>query len=59
VADEQGTITVADRLRASGLSDERIAWWFTQEPGAVRVGDEPVTSPDAPAPRPMVVVLRS
>jgi hypothetical protein len=55
----EGPVTIVDRLTSAGLSAERISWWLSQEPGSVRVDEEPVTSPDHPAASPAHVVLRS
>jgi hypothetical protein len=53
-------VTVFDRLTSAGLSPDRIGWWLAQEPGSVRVNDEPVTDdPCTPAASPARVVLWS
>jgi hypothetical protein len=51
-------VTVADRLRAAGISQERIEWWFAQEPGSVWLNGEPVTDPATPADPPARVLFR-
>lgn len=49
--------TVRDRLLAAGLSEERIDWWLSLEPGAVRVDGQPVVDGDQPAPAPARITL--
>jgi hypothetical protein len=46
---------VIDRLRAAGMSDERIQAYFRV--GAIRVDGHPVTDLDQPAPPPARLVI--
>ena len=52
---EQRPATLAERLRAAGISDDRALNAITK--GRVRVGEDVQTDPEAPAPWPTPWVM--